>query len=317
MTDLTEQSPPLPTPALPEGAVVLLPMRNLVLFPHLLVPVVLGRARSLAALAHATMQKAPVCIVLQKDADDDDPELDKLCNVATLALVVQQKATDDGQVHAVCQGLRRVRLLEAVEARPYLAARFEVLEEVDTQSTRAEALALQLRERGMEILSLMPGVPTELAHVLQATRSPSQLADLAASLIDAEPAEKQQLLETLSAEQRLEKVLDIVNHRLQVLRLSQEIGARTKEQLDDRQRRALLLEQMQTIKKALGENGEEAAEIAGLDSAITAAQMPPDVASHVRKELRRLERMHDAAGEGPPLRTWIDWMTELPWAEPA
>jgi ATP-dependent Lon protease len=152
--------------------------------------------------------------------------------------------------------------------------------------------------------------------VLQATRSPSQLADLAASLVDIEPAEKQMLLETLATEARLTKVLQIVGQRLEVLRLSREIGARTKEHIDDRQRRYLLEEQLKTIKKELGEDGGNAQEIARIDAAITEAKMPPEVDAHVRKELRRLERMQDAAGEYSMLSTWLDWMTELPWATP-
>ncbi len=302
---------------LPDDVVALLPMRNLVLFPHLLMPVALGRPKSVAALQHAVAGKSPVALVLQKDAQDDDPGLASLCRIGTLAAVLQHRQTDDAQVHAVCQGLQRVRIVELVEGHPFLAARIERLEEVDARSTQAEALALQLRERGMEILELMPGVPAELAHLLQATRSPSHLADLAASLLDAEPAEKQHLLEMLSTEERLAKVLQIVNHRLEVLRLSQEIGARTKEQIDDRQRRALLEEQLRAIKKELGENGEGAREMASLSNAVSAARMPAEVEAHVRKELQRLERMHDAAGEASTLRTWIEWMTELPWATPA
>lgn len=303
--------------AMPEGVVVLLPMRNLVLFPHLLMPVVLGRAGSIEAIQQAIRCQQPVGLVLQKDPQDDDPTGAGLCAVGTLATVLQHHRAEDGQVHAICQGLQRMRIVGLVEGHPFLAARYECLDEVEAHSTRAEALALQLRERGVEILTLMPGVPAELAHVLQGTRSPSQLADLAASLIDAEPAEKQELLEMLSTEQRLARVLEVVNHRLEVLRLSQEIGARTREQLDDRERRTLLQEQLRAIRKELGESGESAEELASLGEAIDQARMPPEVEAHVRKELRRLERMPDAAGEASPLRTWIEWMTELPWAEPA
>lgn len=315
-----ETLPPPSATRLPNDVVPLLPMRNLVLFPHVLAPLAVGRPKSIAALRHAVTAKQPLVLVLQKEPQDDEPGIAGLCRVATLGTIVQHQAADDGQVHAICQGLRRVRIVEEVEGvgeQAFLAARIEPLDEVGAQSTRAEALALQLRERGMEILSLMPGVPAELAHMLQGTRSPSQLADLAASLLDAEPAEKQALLEMLSTEERLARVLQLVSHRLEVLRLSQEIGARTKEQLDDRQRRVLLEEQLRAIKKELGENGEGARELASLGNAISAARMPPEVEAHVRKELQRLERMHDAAGEASPLRTWIEWMTELPWTEPA
>lgn len=315
---MTDETPALTSSSrVPEDVVPLLPMRNLVLFPHVLTPVTLGRPKSIAALQHAVANKVAVALVLQKQAQDDDPGLEGLCSVATLATVLQYHAADEGQVHAVCQGLQRLRIVELIEGQPFLAARVERLDEIDTHSTRAEALAMQLRERGMEVLSLMPGVPAELARVLQGTRSPSQLADLAASLLDAEPGEKQALLEMLSTEERLAKVLQIVSHRLEVLRLSQEIGARTKERLDDRQRRALLEEQLRAIKKELGENGEAARELASLANAIAAARMPADVEAHVRKELQRLERMNDAAGEASTLRTWIEWMTEMPWAEPA
>ncbi len=309
-------TPPAPLP-LSDNVLPLLPMRNVVLFPHVLAPVMVGRPRSLAALQHAVAAATPLLLVLQKNPGDDEPGIDGLCGVATLATVLQHTAEGDGEAHALCQGLQRVRIAALEDGHPFMAARIERLDERPGDTTRAEALALQLRERGAELLSLMPGVPTELAQLLQGLRSPSQLADLAASLLEAEPAEKQALLELLATDERLDRVLQLVNHRLEVLRLSQEIGARTREQLDDRQRRVLLEEQLHTIRKALGENGEGARELAGLAEAIDAAHLPPDVEGQVRRELKRLERMSEAAGEASPLRSWIEWMTELPWAEPA
>jgi ATP-dependent Lon protease len=302
---------------LPEGVIPLVPMRNVVLFPHVLIPVAVGRPKSLAAMNHALTHKTVIGLVLQKDPKDDDPGLDGLCAVGTLANIVQHQVADDGQIHAICQGLQRMRIVELVPGHPFVAARIEHLEEPAAVSTQAQALALQLRERGMEILSMMPGVPAEMAHVLQATRSPSQLADLAASLLDIEPAEKQALLETQGSEERLEKVLKVVSQRLEVLRLSKEIGARTKEQMDDRQRRFLLEEQLKAIKKELGEDSGSAQEIAALGNAVTAAKMPADTEAHVKKELQRLSRMQEGGSEFSMLRTWIDWMTELPWATPA
>jgi len=304
-------------PNLPAGAFALVPMRNVVLFPHLLVPITAGRPRSVAALQHAVGHKTALVITLQKDPQADDPDLDGLCRIGTLVSLVQHRATEDGQVHAVCQGLQRVRITGLLPGHAFLAAQVEPIDEPTTASTEAQALALQLRERGAEILTLMPGVPAELAQVLQGTRSPAQLADLAAGLLDIEPVEKQALLETLSVEARLGRVLQIATQRLDVLRLSREIGARTKEQLDDRQRRFLLEEQLKTIKRELGENGGNAQEIERLGQAITDARMPPDVEAQVRKELQRLARMPEGSGEQSMLSTWIAWMTELPWATPA
>jgi ATP-dependent Lon protease len=271
-----------------------------------------------AAVARAIGSKDPLIVVLQRDPTVDDPGLSDLHPVGTLARIVQHARGDESQWHVVCQGLDRVRVMELVTGHPFMAARVERIpeEDHDRPSAQAEALSLQLRERTAELLSLLPSLPAELAQVMQSTTSPSHLADLAASLVDAEPEQKQVLLETLDPEVRLRSVLDLVTHRLQVLRLSQEIGARTKEQFDDRQRRVLLQEQMRAIRKELGEDSEQSQDFQRLEEAIAKAHMPPEAEAQARKEFERLKRMSDSAGESPMLRTWLEWMTELPWAEP-
>jgi ATP-dependent Lon protease len=303
-------------PALPEGVVALVPMRNVVLFPHVLMPIAVGRAKSIAAVQHALRSGSALGIVLQKDAQIDDPGRDALCDVGTLAKVLQHVEASDQLHHAVCQGLQRFRIEALVEGYPFLAARVQRIDEPATVSTAAEALAMRLRERAVEVLSLLPGVPAELAQALQAARAPSHLADIVASLLDAEVVEKQSLLETADTEERLNKVLAILTRRIEVLRLSQEIGERTKEQLDDRQRKFLLREQLKTIQKELGEEGEHDEDIARLGALIDKAGMPAEVEAHTRKELARLQRMSDASAESSMLRTYLEWMTELPWATP-
>ncbi len=305
-----------PPALLPDGVIALVPMRNVVLFPHVLMPISVGRAKSIAAVRHALQSGQPLGIVMQRDAQVDDPGREALCDVGTLAKVVQHVGADEQLHHAVCQGLARFRIVELVEGHAFLAARIERVDEPAEVSTEAEALGLQLRERTVEILSLLPGVPAELAHALQATRAPAQLADIVASLVDAEVAEKQMLLETVNTEERLRKVLQILSRRIEVLRLSQEIGERTKEQLDDRQRKFLLREQLKTIQKELGEGGENEEDVRQLDAAIAKAGMPAEVETHARKELDRLRRIPDASGEYSMLRTWLEWMTELPWSAP-
>jgi len=302
--------------SLPDDVIALVPMRNVVLFPHVMMPITVGRPKSLAAARHAGAGDRMLGIVLQKRAQVDEPGFDDLCGIGTLAKVTHQVAGNDGQVHAVCHGQQRFRLRELVPGHGFLAGRIELLDERAPPSTAAEALGLQLRERAVEILSLLPGVPAELAHALQATRSPSQLADITASLLDVEVAEKQMLLETLSVEERLQKVLQLLTHRIEVLRLSQEIGERTKEQLQDRERKFLLREQLKTIQKELGENGEHEPEIERLEQAVEKAGMPAETEAHVRKELQRLRRMAGGGAETGPLQTWIEWLTELPWRVP-
>jgi ATP-dependent Lon protease len=212
--------------------------------------------------------------------------------------------------------VERFSIEEPVGGYPFLAARIRRIGDPAEISTQAEALGMQLRERTVEILSLLPGVPAELAHALQATRAPSQLADIVASLLDTEVSEKQVLLETVDAEERLRKVLEILSRRIEVLRLSQEIGARTKENLEDRERKFLLREQLKTIQKELGESDSNDQEIEQLSEAIGKAGMPDEIEAQARKELQRLQRMPPASSEYSMLHTYLEWMAELPWRLP-
>lgn len=311
-----EQSAIITPFELPADVIALVPMRNVVLFPHVLMPITVGRMRSIATIEHALQSKTPIGIVLQKDAAADDPGLEALCLTGTIANVVRHIAADDGTHHAVCLGIERFQIEELIEGYPFIAARVKRLKESAQATTQTEALALQLRERAIEILSLLPGVPAELAHALQATRAPSDLADITASLLDTEISEKQKLLETIDIEERLQKVLHILTRRIEVLRLSQEIGERTKEQMEDRERKYLLREQLKAIQKELGEGGENDQEIAQLDETITKAGMPGDIEVQTRKELQRLQRMPSASSEYSMLHTYLEWMTELPWRLP-
>lgn len=301
---------------LPADVIALVPMRNVVLFPHVLMPITVGRVKSIATIEHALQSKTPIGIVLQKDAAIDDPGLDALCSIGTVANVVNHVTSDDGTHHAVCQGTERFHIEEIVEGYPFIAARVKRIQESSLVTTQAEALALQLRERAVEILSLLPGVPAELAHSLQATRAPSDLADITASLLDSEVNEKQLLLETVDTEERLKKVLQILSRRIEVLRLSQEIGERTKEHMSDRERKYLLREQLKTIQKELGEDGDNDQEITQLTDAIANAGMPSDIETQIRKELQRLQRMPSASSEYSMLHTYLECMTELPWHLP-
>lgn len=311
-----EEQPTITQFELPTDTVALIPMRNVVLFPHVLMPITVGRVRSVAAVEFALQSKVPIGIVLQKDATIDNPGFETLCNIGTLANVVRHVASEDGTHLVICQGMERFQIEEIVEGYPFIAARIQRIQESTETATQIEALALQLRERTVEILSLLPGIPAELAHALQTTRAPSHLADITASLLDTEISEKQMLLETIDIEERLQKVLQILSRRIEVLRLSQEISARTKEQIEDRERKFLLHEQLKAIQKELGEDDEDNQEITKLDEAIRDAAMPTDVEQQARKELQRLKRMPSSSSEYSMLHTYLEWMTELPWRLP-
>src|SRR5688500_15654729 len=183
----------------------------------------------------------------------------------------------------------------------------------EVSNTDIEARFLQLKEQATEAIQLLPNAPEELAVVVQQVSSAGLLADMVANLLDVKNEDKQDLLETFDLRRRLDKVLELLGERVGVLRISKEIGERTKKEFDERQREHVLREQMRQIQKELGEGEDTAAELQELKKAIEEAGMPEDVLKHAVKELKRLERMGEGSAEGSMLRTYLEWLSELPW----
>ena len=304
-----------PAKPIPQDALPIIPVRNLVLFPSVILPVAMRRERSVAAAQEAARSERPVGLLLQRDPDNNSPNPEELYWVGTLANVLRYVTTPEGTHHLVCQGEQRFRVLEFLDGYPFMVARIERIPETEQETPEIEARVLQLKQKATEVLQFLPQAPGELANAVQTVSSASSLADLIGSFVDIEPAERQELLETFDLQTRLDKVIRIVGHRLEVLRLSDEINKKTKEAFDERHREALLREQMKTIQQQLGEGEDRSAEMADLAKAITEAKMPEEVDKHAKKELKRLERMPEGAGESSMLRTYLDWLVELPWAK--
>jgi len=235
--------------------------------------------------------------------------------MGTEATLLRYVTSPDGTHHAICQGERRFRVLDFVDGYPFLAARVERVPEVESTSKDVAARLLNLRNQAIEVLQLLPQVPGELVNAVQSVTSAPALADLIASFMDITSAEKQEILETIDVERRLDRVSAMLAYRIEVLRLSRQISEQTKGKIDDRQREFLLREQIKTIQKELGEGDDaKAQEIAELAKKIAEAKMPPEVEEHAKRELARLERMPEAAGEYSMARTYLEWLTELPWS---
>ncbi len=298
---------------LPADALIIVPVRNLVLFPGLVAPINIGRERSIAAAQEATRSERQVGVLLQRDAEADLPRADQLYQIGTAAGVVRYVTASDKSHHIVCQGQQRFRIIEFLDGYPFYVARVQMLAEQDESAAEVQAMLIQLKQRSTDILGLLPQVPPELARSVQSITSASAYADFVAGLMDIGIAEKQDVLETLDLPKRLEKVLGFLVHRIEVLRLSQQIDKQTKERMDERQREFMLREQLKTIQDALGDSGAGNGELAGLGQAIAKAGMPADTEAHALKELHRLEKMADASAEYSMLRTYLEWMTELPW----
>jgi ATP-dependent Lon protease len=303
--------------ALPPDALIIVPVRNTVLFPGLVLPITLNRSKSVAAAQQAVREQRQVGILLQRAADVDDPGAIDMHRMGTLANVLRFVTTPDGTHHVVCQGEQRFQIVEYLSGWPFMVARVLRVPEPDTKSSEIEARFVNLKSQTLEAVGLLPQAPAELLAAVQAIENPPELADLATAYMDVKPEEKQEILETVDIGARMDKVSRMLAHRIEVLRLSQEIGRQTKAALDERQREVLLREQMAAIQRQLGEGEEgKAAELAEVEKSITNAGMPKEVEDQARKELRRLQRMPDAAGEYGMVRTYLDWLIELPWKLP-
>ena len=300
---------------LPDDALIVVPMRNTVLFPGVISPITVGRKSSVVAAQEAVRSEKKIGFLLQRDAKKDDVRPDDLYWVGTAGQVVRYITGQEGAHHLVVQGTSRFRVLEFLEGWPFLVARVQYVETKDEMTPEIEARFLQLKERAVEAIQLLANAPEELAVVVQQVGSPGLLADMVANLLDVKNEEKQDLLETFELKRRLDKVLELLAERLGVLRISKEIGDKTKKEFDERQREHVLREQMRQIQKELGEGEEGAAELAELKKAIDDAGMPEDVHKHAAKELKRLQRMGENSAESSMLRTYLEWLSELPWRD--
>ncbi len=299
---------------LPDDALIILPLRNTVMFPGVVLPLTVGRERSLAAVQEAVRLERPLGVLLQSKPEVDEPTPDDVHWVGASAAVVRYITAPDGTHHAIARGLRRFRVLRFLDGWPYTVAQVQFVDDPETVGPEIEGRAHTVKQRAIEILQLLPNVPEEMISGVQAIEGAARLADFIAGMMDATPEDKQSLLEKFDLRERLDRLLELLSHRVEVLRVSREVDERTRESISDVNRKHLLREQMRTIQKELGEGEEGTAEIAELDRAIAEARMPEEVEKAARKELKRLERMPEGAGESSMVRTYLEWLTELPWA---
>ena len=314
-TKKTPATPRIELPALPADAVPIVATRNLVLFPGIVLPVALGREESIAAAQEAVRTGRKIGLLLQRDPSVEKPSATDLYEYGVLATVVRYVTSPDGSHHLVAQGESRFRMLQIVRETPFLAARIESITDTDTGSSEIEARLDALKQRAMEALSLLPQIPADLARTVQAVESAGQLADLIVSFIDVKASEKQEILETVNLKDRLDKVLKLLAHRVEVLKITRDISKQTQEAFGERQREAVLREQLHQLQKELGETDDSKSDADELEKAVTAAGMPAEVDEHARKELKRLQRMNEASPEYGMTRNYLDWLVALPWSK--
>jgi len=292
-----------------------LPVRDMVLFPGVVHPVTVRRPASVAAAQAAIRENGKLGLLLQRKPETDEPVAADLYDVGTVVNILRYITAPDNAHHLICQGETRFRVTDFVDTSPHLVVRFAIPEEPAGREDEIEARVRVLKQQATKAIEFLPQVPGELAASLHAIDSPGMLCDVIAGFLDIPTVEKQRLLETFDIKQRLDIVIDLMAKRLEILELSHEIEQQTRASIDERQREAVLREQLRTIQQQLGEDEGDAAEFETIDKAITDARMPEEVEKHTRKEFARLKRMPSAAGEYSMLRNYIDWLTELPWSK--
>ena len=272
-----------------------------------------------AGLQEAARTEQHVVVVLQRDSAIDAPGLADLQTIGTEARLLRYMTGRDGTHHAIMQGLGRVRLLALVEGSSYARVTVARITEPTGGGAEIDARFHQLRERALEALGLMDQAPPELTATLQSIDQPGLLADVVTSLLDLTLVEKQEILDTIDLRARLDRVLWRLAYRLEVLRLSHDIGQQTRATMEGRQREFLLREQLRTIQKELGEADERSQDLQDLKRSLEQVGMPDEVALQARREMQRLERMPEGAAEAGMVRSYLEWLIELPWrieAEP-
>jgi ATP-dependent Lon protease len=297
-----------------EDTLVILAARGMVLFPRVVLPVVVGRERAVRAVQAAVQAEKPIGILLQRDEELEHPEPDDLYSLGTVAAIVRYVTAPDGTHHVIAQGESRFRVVEFTQTEPYLIARIERIEEPEVEADpEIEARFLNLKAQAHRALTLLPQKPEDLDQAIENAQSPSGLTDLVATFMDIPTQEKQEILETVDLKARMDLVQEKLAHLVEVLSLSQELRQKTQGKMEKAQREYYLREQLRQIEKELGEGSS--VEIEDLAKAIEKSKMPAEVKKEARRELGRLGRMPEAAGEYGMLRSWLEVLVELPWGK--
>jgi ATP-dependent Lon protease len=298
-----------------EDVLIILPVRNAVLFPGVVLPVAISGKAAVAAAQEAVRTQRRVGLLLQTDPDIDEPVPESLHRVGTSASIVRFITAQDGSHHLICQGEERFTVLDYVSRDSFWVARIDSHKEATVFDREIEARGLNLREKALEAVQLLPQAPGELTNAIRGIESIPALADMIASFMDLKVADKQDILATFDLKTRLDRVLTLLGRRIEVLKVSRQIDEKTREAFDERQKEAVLRERLHQIQKELGESDDSKSDLAELKKAIKDAAMPAEAEEQAQRELNRLERMPEQAAEYSMTRTYLEWLLAMPWSK--
>lgn len=294
-----------------------LPARDIVVFPYMILPLFVGRDVSIKAIDHALNTNRMILILTQKDLTLESPTPEDLYSIGTICMIMRMLKLPDGRVKILVQGLSKAKALEFTQQEPFFMAKIEKIEEErPTELTlEDEALIRNVKEQMDKAVSLGKSVLPDVMVVIENIDDPGRLADLIASNIGLKTEQAQEILEIINPIERLKKVSDLLSREIQLLTIQQKIQTEARGEIDKTQREYFLREQLKAIQRELGEIDERAEEIREFKRKIEEAKMPEKVTKEAEKQLRRLEKMHPDSAEAGTIRTYLEWLTELPWSK--
>src|SRR5256712_7430987 len=295
--------------------VPLLPLRDIVVFPHMVVPLFVGRQRSIKALEEATQKQGPIFLSSQRDAKTNEPTENDIYRIGTLGTVVQMLKLPDGTVKVLIEGKKRGRIARYVDHPDFFLVEVEEIEEAVEKNVEVEALVREVHTTFENYVKLKKKIPPEMVMSVASIDAPARLADTVVAHLGIKLEDRQNLLETLNAAERLEKVLGHMRAEIEILEVERRIRSRVKKQMERSQKEYYLNEQMRAIQKELGEKDEFKNEIQEIEDKIKQKKLSAEAKDKVEKELKKLKMMSPVSAEAQVVRNYIDWILSLPWNE--
>ena len=292
-----------------------LPLRDIIVFPHMVVPLFVGREKSIQALEDALQHKKDVLLVAQKKAKTNEPEIQDIYEVGVLGAIIQLLRLPDGTVKVLIEGRERVRILKFFSGQKFFEAEVEPIQTHATKNPETEALVRSVKDGFESYVQLNKKVPPELLMTISAIDAAEKLSDTIVSHLSIKIEEKQVILEMDDANKRLEELLKIIQREIEILQIEKRIRGRVKKQMEKSQKEYYLNEQISAIQKELGERDEFKAEILEIEKTLKKKQLSEEAKNKVKRELRKLKMMSPMAAEATVVRNYIDWIITLPWGE--
>ncbi|MCU0671983.1 MAG: endopeptidase La [Myxococcota bacterium] len=299
------------------GKVVpLLPLRDIIVFPHMVVPLFVGREKSINALEEAMSHEKEILLAAQKKAKTNDPTPEDIFAVGTVGTIIQLLRLPDGTVKVLVEGKRRARIQRFIPNEEFFLCEVEPVEETKTSTVEVAALMRSVQETFESYVKLNKRIPPEMLMTVQSIDDPSRLADtVVVHLTSIKLGDRQEILETTDPAKRLERLFELMNNEIEILQVEKKIRSRVKKQMEKSQKEYYLNEQMQAIQKELGERDEFKSELQEIEEKLKTKKLSEEALTRVKKELKKLKMMQPMSAEATVVRNYIDWILSLPWQD--